>query len=308
MALSQHPQSVLVIGGNGFIGQHLVELLARLGHTVYATYATDQSAAPEQVLNSATWLQVDLRKPDYVSNLPHGCNAIIFLAQSPHWREFPRYADEIFKVNVSAALQAVEYARVIGAQRYIFASSGSVYPSTGQSFHESDPIQFMDSRSFYAASKLGAEFLLSAYRTFLHVIALRILMPYGPGQNPEMLLPQIVRRVRIGQPITLQGSDGLRANPVGVWEVAEAFTRCLALDQSACLNLAGPEILSLREIAETIGHVLNLSPQFEMHPDQVAPTIAADLSALESALGWKPSGTLYNGLCAWLMNIDEQSR
>ena len=68
-----------------------------------------------------------------------------------------------------------------------------------------------------------------------------------------MLIPRLVRRVSENAPITLEEPDGMQLNPVAVGDVVETIVRCLTLDRSATLNVAGPEVLTLREIGRRIG-------------------------------------------------------
>src|SRR5262249_24542281 len=141
---------------------------------------------------------------------------------------------------------------------------------------EAQPIELAGPRNYYVASKLAAEVLLGPYAAALPVIVLRLFMPYGPGQNADMLFPQLLAKVRAGKPIHLHGPDGLRSNPVAVADVAEAFARCLALDRSTTLNLAGPEAFTLRQIGETMGRMVARPPVFEILENQTPPNYVGD--------------------------------
>ena len=290
-------QTILVVGAEGFIGQHTVTRLISAGHTVYATHFAriEAPAIPE-----ATWLPCDLTTSDFTNNWPASCDTIIYLAQSPAWRTFPEGAANVFEVNVSAALRTAEYARQASGRRFIFASSGSIYTQTVQPAKEAEVINLHQPRSFYAASKLATELLLGPYSVLFSVIILRFFVPYGPGQDPKMLIPSLVKRIQTGQPISLHGTDGLKANPTAAADVAETLERCSSLDQSATLNVAGPDILTLREIGVSLGNVLSLSPQFEVQPDQSPPVLVGDTKTLRKTLGWAPQTSFEVGARAWL--------
>jgi len=274
-------------------------LLATQGYTVYATHIPAKVPAP---VPGVTWLSCDLIRADATATWPTQCDSVIYLAQSPAWRVFPVGAVDVFQVNVAAALRAAEYARQARVRRFIFASSGSVYTQIMRPACEAEPFDLHAPRTFYVASKLAAELLLRPYATLLPVVILRLFTPYGVGQNPDMLIPQLVRRVREGEPISLHGTDGLRTNPVAVGDVVDVLRACLALDTSVILNIAGPEVLTLREIGLCIGRVLGLEPRFETHPDQVPPVIVGDTSALRAALGWVPETRFEAGLRNWLQD------
>lgn len=197
-------------------------------------------------------------------------------------------------------MRTAEYARNAGASRMIFMSSGSVYSQSDRIAQEDDALYPGSSFSFYTASKLAAELLLKPYSSLFSVITLRLFMPYGPDQNATMLLPVLVRRVQEKKTIILHGKDGLFANPVYVADVVETLYRCLTINQSATLNIAGPEILTLREIANHIGKVLKIEPRFETNPDISPKTIVGNTNALRAILGWSPPTDFKEGISKWL--------
>lgn len=289
---------MVVVGGTSFIGRHVLGQLSAAGAEVVATYRG--AAAPP--VGGVQWVRTDLASAAAPSGCPSSCDAVIYLAQSRRWRQFPDGAADVFAVNVRGVFTAIEYARRAGASRFVFASSGSVYGTTGATL-ESQPLDVEAPRPFYVAGKLAAEVLLTAYRDILHLAVLRLFVPYGTHQDPEMLVPQIVRRVREGRAVTLDGDDGLAMNPVAAWDVAEAMTRVLQLDRSVTLNVAGPEVIRLREMAERIGEIVGRPPVFERR-DRPAPLLVGDTSALAAALGWRPATTPAAGLRRWL--ADEQ--
>jgi nucleoside-diphosphate-sugar epimerase len=288
---------ILVFGGTGFIGRHV---LAHLAARHLPLGATHLPAEAPPAISGVTWIPCDLTASDAADRWPPRCETVIFLAQSAQWRSFPAGALDVFRVNIAAAVRAIEYACRADAQRFIFASTGSVYTQRRQPTREDEPFALNTPREFYVASKLAAEVLLGPYARLLNVIILRLFMPYGPGQSHTMLIPQLVRRVREGRPIDLQGVDGLRANPVAVADVAETLERCLSLPASATLNLAGPETLSLRQMGECIGRVLGQAPRFQTHPDQEPPVLVGDTTLLRAALGWAPATDFESGLRRWL--------
>jgi len=290
-------RSVVVVGGSGFIGLHTVRLLAARGYSVWATHSPGQ--IPPAIPN-VTWRGADLRSSAISQNWPEGCDAVIYLAQSRRWRLFPEAADDVVSVNLAALQQTASYACAAGVRVLVTASTGSVYTNQSNVAHEDDEIDCAAPRSFYAASKLAAEILLGAYAKFLTIVQLRIFMPYGPGVSPDMLFPQLVMRVQTGQPITLHRPDGMRINPIAVSDVAEAFVRCLNLNRTDVLNLAGPEEYTLRSVGDTIGKVLGVTPRFEHLQSSEAPVIVGNLDRLCKTLDWKPSIRLEDGLRAWL--------
>jgi UDP-glucose 4-epimerase len=285
--------STLVVGGTSFVGRHLLPRLAGTGGTAFATYGRSDPPAVANV----TWIHTDLAAAPELP-WPSRCDNVVYLAQSRAWRRFPESAGDVFAVNVRGAFRAIEYARSAGARRFVLASTGSVY-GDGPA-REIDPIDVTSPLQFYAAAKLSAELLLRAYASSLAVVVLRLFVPYGVGQDPDMLVPQLVERVRRGDPIHLDGEDGLSANPVAVDDVVSVIERCLALQHSVVMNVAGPEILTLREMATRIGALLGREPRFE-HRCGSARQIVGVTDALSRTLGWSPEVRFAGGLRRWLI-------
>ena len=288
--------TALVIGGAGFVGQHLVRHLALYGLRVHAT-CRPGSAVPS--IAGVEWVPSDLAAADPTDHWPRRFDTIVYLAQSARWRDFPDAADDIVRVNVTALHRSAEHARKSGAKRFVHMSTGTVYSQTREPAREDEPLRADAPRSFYAATKVAAELLLGPYSASFGVAQLRLFMPYGRGQNETMLLPAIVAKVRAGVPVDLHGPDGLRCNPVAVDDVAEAVRRCLSLDGSQTLNVAGPEVLTLRQVAEAVGAAVGREPRFQAKAE-VPPVIVGDTSRLKAALGWQPGIRFADGVRSWL--------
>jgi UDP-glucose 4-epimerase len=285
-------QRIMVVGGSGFIGQHVTRALAALGHEVYATHGQGR-AMP--ALAGVIWVPCDLSTSEATAGWPACCDTVFFLAQARQHRDFPSCTQEVFSVNVAGLHQTLIYASRAGAQRLVYASTGSVYSRGTLEAHEQEPIDLAVARNYYVASKLASEILLGPFADILPVVVLRLFMPYGAGQKPDMLFPQLCDKVRAGKPIYLHGPEGLRANPVAVADVAETCTRCLALQESVTMNVAGPEVLSLRQIGAAIGCVLGRQPVFQV-VDQKPPSVVGSTARLRRVLDWFPSTRLEMGL------------
>jgi len=289
--------SILVVGGGGFVGLHTVRRLAAEGHSVWATH-TPKRQVP--AIAGVHWIAGDLTSSQFTDEWPQPCENILFLAQSRLWRQFPDNAADVFAVNLRALHQTVVFALETKAQRCIVTTTGSVYTTLQQAARENDPIDLQAGRSFYVASRLAGEILLGPYASLMPIIVLRLFMPYGQGMHRDLLLPQLVKRIQEGQPISLHGQEGLRANPVEASEVAEVLSRCLSLRRSTTLNVAGPEELTLREISIQLGKALGREARFEIRPEERPPVIVGDTTFLRTTLGWAPEICFAAGVERWL--------
>jgi UDP-glucose 4-epimerase len=270
-------RSCVVTGATGLLGPRVVAALARTGVEVHAlgrrAAALDRAAGvhPHAVdLAGAGWLEA----------LPPRVDAVVHLAQSEHFRRFPEQAGDLFEVNVSSTFRLLEYARRAGARRFVLASSGGVYGAGERPFVESDPVALGGDLGFYLATKASAETLASGYSALFAVVTLRPFFMYGAGQNETMLLPRLARSVRSGTPIKLQGHDGMRLNPIHVDDAARAVVAALALDASLTVNLAGPEVLTMRGVGEAIGRALDATPRFEVDAQAAPRHLVGDVTRL----------------------------
>ncbi|SVE03787.1 uncharacterized protein METZ01_LOCUS456641, partial [marine metagenome] len=249
---------VIVFGATGLVGSHLVPALRKecMVHSVGRSDTGSREHAAEHHT-------VDLTSDLSTVELPEEIDAVVYLAQSNRFREMPEQAVHVFTVNTAAVVAMMDYARQAGARKFIFASTGGVYPTGGMTRSEQMPVYASASRDYYSATKLCSEILLEAMADQVEVTILRIFFAYGRGQREEMLLPRLVSRVRNGEPITLRGRDGFSLNPVHVSDVVCAIRAALSLSGAHTVNVAGPEVYTLRQITSAIGERLGQEPVFD---------------------------------------------
>ncbi|HWT11304.1 MAG TPA: NAD(P)-dependent oxidoreductase [Allosphingosinicella sp.] len=258
-------RNVLVTGARGLLGSHLVPLLAG-SCRVFALDRPGRKAAP-----GVTAIGADLSRPLDVAALPPRLDAVVHLAQSRRFRDFPEAAGEIFQVNTAQLVALLDHCRRVGASHFLHASTGGVYARSDEPLTEASPLAGPGALGFYAATKLAGEMLARSYAPFLTILSLRFFFLYAPNQPPPMLVPRLIASVREGRPVTLQGPEGMRTNPIHAADAAAAVAAALDVPQSAAINVAGPDILSIRAMALTIGERLGVEPLFEQ-ADEAGPT------------------------------------
>jgi UDP-glucose 4-epimerase len=246
---------VLVTGGTGFTGRALLRTLAKRGDTVYAVHRPG-SAAPDPV-EGVEPIGQDLSAP-LGPSLPDVVDAVIHLAQSRRFREFPDGAADVFEVNAAAAVRLLEWARVTRAKSFVYASSGAVYAPGSAPVEETATLA---PSNFYAVSKRCGELACEQFRGMLKAHILRFFFIYGPGQK-GMFVPSIIDRIRRGDEVSLAGEEGIRLNPVYVDDAVRAIAGVLDSPESMTLNVAGADVVSLRELSDQAGKLLGTEPRF----------------------------------------------
>jgi nucleoside-diphosphate-sugar epimerase len=277
---------VVVTGATGFMAPHLLRRLVRDGHEAIAL-GYDAGRIPAG--DSITPVVVDLTSPIADDALP-AFDAVVHLAQANV--PFPDGSRDLFRVNAVSTQELIELARRRGASRFVYASSGSVYGLGEGAVDEDDPRRGDD---FYAVTKRAGELVVRAYSDHVGTAVLRFFAPYGPGQV-NRLIPGLIARVSSGDAVTLRGGGRPRMTPVYVDDAVEAIVRSLESEDHLVLNVAGDEVVSVRELAERIGGVLGQTPVFDEQEGTVAGDLIARNERLHDLLGGHALVALEAGL------------
>jgi len=280
---------ILITGASGFIGGHFLRSLQPHQEVI----ALGRSRPEGNYLVDVDWIQHDLTTPIDPHRLPSQVDTIVHFAQSRVYKNFPERAEDIFQVNVSGSFQLLEYARTAGVRQFIFASSGGVYQLSNKNIAENDPIQPL---SFYLSSKYATEVLMRNYEPFFQRVILRLFFVYGPGQQQGMLIPSLVQRIKNNDMITVDGNPGMKINPIFVEDAARAVVSALNLRISGEFNVAGDEVVSITDLANTIALVLGREVKIQHADNQMGGNLIADNSRMKEILLVRPRMCLLDGL------------
>lgn len=283
---------VLVTGGTGFIGKHVIPLLAKK-HEVVALSRTDATE-----YENVDWIQQDLAAPLSTQLLPEQIDAVLHLAQSRHYKQFPEFAEDIFNVNVASTAELLRYAHKAGATKFVFASSGGIYQPSTQPLMESDPIS---PSNFYLRSKYAAELLVDGYKELMAATLLRLFFVYGSEQR-DMLVPLLAGRVIRGDEIVVNGEPGIRINPIHVSDAAKAMLQALDISASGAINIAGDEHVSLTELIELLGESANRAPRIRYTESDGVTHLLGENSRMSKVLNIRPKIALAEGINELVMS------
>lgn len=271
-------KNILITGANGLIGKSLLPLLAEENNLFAIT-----SQKNIQNTKNVTFIPIDLSKEWNTSILPNNIDLIIHLAQSAHFRDFPEKSQEVFAVNTDSTLKLLHYAQQIGVKKFIYASSGGVYGNGEQHFAEDSPLAPSGDLGFYLSTKLCSEILLESFIKFFDIITLRLFFVYGKNQKKSMLIPRLVDNVKESKTIILQGENGIKINPIHVDDAVIAIQNSLSLLGSHKINIAGNEVLSLKQIVEIIETHVGKKAVFKIQNQEIK-NLVADTEKMERLL------------------------
>lgn len=286
---------VLVFGAGGYIGERLVRHLGERGiETLTAgTQASSAMDASQGRIND-----------DYT--LCPGIDTVVYLSQSPHWREGAQRFDHVLAVNCGAAVRLAAMAQAAGVRRFLFASTGTVYQASTSRLTESAPLNRKD---WYALSKIFAEEALANLDGAMQCTSLRLFGVYGPRQRGR-LVHNLAQRILAGQPVTLGRDpatgedDGLRSSMTHVDDVVTVLRQLTTRDDlPPVLNLAGEHQSSVRALATQLGSMLDRPVHFESTGRILEGHFVADNSKLRQLVSHK-FRSIFEGLATMDISAD----
>jgi UDP-glucuronate 4-epimerase len=301
---------ILVTGGAGFIGSHLVEKLLAGGDQVVVLDDFNDYYEPRikheniaAFARDAAVYQVDLRDAAAVRNLFHRekFDAIMHLAARAGVRPSIANPQLYYDTNVTGTLHLLEAARMTGVQRFVFASSSSVY-GVCKTVPFSEEFHLTQTISPYAATKIAGEFLCSTYAHLyqMRIVALRYFTVYGPRQRPDLAIHQFTRRIHSGQAINQFGDGSTRRDYTYVDDIIQGTTAALKYDGPLfdIFNLGESETIPLRDLIGAIEQELGKKAQVNQMPEQPGdvPLTCADISKAKRLLGYAPRTSFREGL------------
>src|SRR5213083_3073766 len=301
---------VLVTGGAGFIGSHLVEKLLASGHEVVILDDFNDFYDPQTkhaniagLARDVTVYHVDLRDSESVRNLFHRekVDAIAHLAARAGVRPSIQQPRLYYDTNVTGTLHLLEAARVTGVERFIFASSSSIYGAS-KTVPFSEDQHLTQTLSPYAATKIAGEFLCSTYSHLyrLRIVALRYFTVYGPRQRPDLAIHQFTKRIYAGQPIEQFGDGTTRRDYTFIDDVIQGTIAALQYEGPLfdIFNLGESETIQLKDLIIAIENALGKKAKINQLSDQPGdmPLTCADISKARKLLGYRPTTRLNEGL------------
>jgi len=300
----------LVTGGAGFIGSHFVEKLLAAGHEVVTLDDFNDFYDPRtKQANIASFAKdvavhlVDLRDGATVRSLfrHERFDTIAHLAARAGVRPSIQHPRLYYDTNVIGTLHLLEAARVTGVERFIFASSSSVYGASKTVPFSED--QFLtQTLSPYGATKIAGEFLCSTYSHLyqMRVVALRYFTVYGPRQRPDLAIHQFTRRIYAGQPIDQFGDGSTRRDYTYIDDIIQGTMAALAYDGPLydVFNLGESQTIQLKDLISAVENALGKKAKINKLPEQPGdmPLTYADISKAKKLLGYNPITKLNQGL------------
>ena len=302
---------VLVTGGAGFIGSHLCEHLLRSGRRVVVVDNLDDFYDPQlkranlEALKSAgdyDFYPVDIRDSGRLEEVFQRAqpDAVIHLAARAGVRPSLLYPALYASVNIEGTLCLLELSRKYHVQRFVFASSSSVYGQFNRvPFSEDDPIG--KPLSVYAATKAAGESLAFTYSHLyqLPIICLRIFTAFGPRQRPDLAIRKFAQLIQEGKELPVFGDGSMSRDYTYVTDVVTAIDQALECDYPfEVFNVGNSRPVRLDYMIETLESALGKKARriFLPTPPGDMPVTFASLEKSRKLLGYSPKVSFEEGM------------
>jgi UDP-glucose 4-epimerase len=289
---------VVVTGGSGFIGSHVVDVMIEAGHEVTVI---DHRVRPHRP--DVRFEDVDLMDLSSVLTSTRGAEHIFHLAAVSNVNYALKYPVYTATLNVVGTANILEAARLNQARRFYLASTVWVYNGApaGDAVDESTPFYLDGAGHIYTSTKMASEMVCHNYGQLYGVpfTVLRYGIPYGPRMREELLIPVFIKKALAGEPLTVSGKGDQYRKFIYVRDMAEGHL--LAMNDVAAnktYNLEGTRKVTVLEVAEGIRRILGNGVRIELGPERAGDFAGKEVSGEKARreLGWTPRVDFEEGI------------
>jgi len=306
-------KSILVTGGAGFIGSHLVDHLLATNdwqvtvvddfndfydprvkrQNIRAHIANPRYRLAEADIRDRPALESAFAERDF--------DCIVHLAARAGVRPSLSHPELYAETNINGTLNLLELARQRSIKQFVFGSSSSVYGINAKlPFSEDDPVR--QPISPYAATKTAGELLCHTYSHLygLRCICLRFFTVYGPRQRPDLAIHKFASLISSGQPIPVFGDGTTRRDYTYIDDIIAGVLAAVDFDASdyEVINLGESRTVELRELISLLEKELDANAVIERLPPQPGdvPQTFADITKARRILGYDPKTQIEDGI------------
>lgn len=306
-------RNILITGGAGFIGSHLVDKLLAEGewrvtvvddfNDFYDPAIKRANITRHQQDSNYRLSETDIRQKTELDKVfaGTGFECIVHLAARAGVRPSLEQPLLYSETNVEGTLNLLELAKHSKVKQFVFGSSSSVYGMNANvPFSEDDPVR--QPISPYAATKAAGELLCHTY-THLYgtrCVCLRFFTVYGPRQRPDLAIHKFARLISEGKPIPVFGDGTTRRDYTYVDDIIAGVRAAIDYEQTdyEVVNLGESRTVELRELIALLEKELDLPAQIDRQPLQPGdvPQTFADITKARRLLGYDPQTQIESGI------------
>lgn len=317
--------NILITGGAGFIGSHLVERLLSEGQwNVTVVDDFNDFYQPAIKRNNVSSFEnnpqfrlyeADIRDPKSLTTIfqETDFSCIVHLAARAGVRPSLSEPRLYVETNINGTMNLLELAREHKVKQFVFGSSSSVYGENQKvPFAEDDPI--FRPISPYAATKAAGELLCHTYSHLhgLRTVCLRFFTVYGARQRPDLAIHKFARLISEGKPIPVFGDGTTRRDYTYIDDIISGVRAAIDYSETdyEVINLGESRTVELRELISLLEHELGAKAEIDRQPLQPGdvPQTYADISKARQLLGYDPQTQIEQGMkrfVAWFRTVQK---
>lgn len=306
-------KNILITGGAGFIGSHLVDHLLLEGdwavtvvddfNDFYAPSIKRNNVRAHEQNPAYKLIEADIRDQAALANVFDNTqfDAIVHLAARAGVRPSLKDPQLYCETNIDGTLNLLEEARKHGVKQFVFGSSSSVYGINAKvPFSEDDPIR--QPISPYAATKGAGELLCHTYSHLydLRSVCLRFFTVYGARQRPDLAIHKFASLISQGKPIPVFGDGKSRRDYTYIDDIIGGVRAAIDYDQTnyEVINLGESRTVELTELISLLEQELGKKAIIDSQAPQPGdvPQTFADITRARQLLGYNPQTPIEEGI------------
>jgi UDP-glucose 4-epimerase len=295
---------VLVTGGSGFIGSHIVD---KLKQKEYEVRVFDKQK-PRR--DDVEWMEGDLLNEKDVIDACKDVEVIFHLAAIADVNVALSHFETCFLVNELGTMNFLKGAQAEEVERFILASTTWVYGNSYERVDENTPIPLPD--HIYTKTKIGQEQLVYAWHKHngLPFTILRFDIPYGPRMRANMAISIFARRAMRHEPITIFGDGNQGRCFIYVEDLAEGNVAAIKDEaKNDTFNLAGSEFVTMNQIVENLQKIFgNLEVRHEPPRPHDFKGVMVSIEKAKERLKWEPKTPFEKGLKRFVESVKAETR
>lgn len=320
--MTETRKNILVTGGAGFIGSHLVSKL--LSEEMWAVTVVDNFdpfyPAEFKRANTAEHVQdphyrlyeADIRSVDELQKVFAGnrFDCVVHLAAKAGVRPSLENPAGYAETNINGTLNLLKLAQESGVEQFVFGSSSSVYGMNCKvPFSEDDGVS--KPISPYAATKAAGELLCHTFSHLYNIrtICLRFFTVYGARQRPDLAIRKFAGLISAGKPVPVFGDGSTRRDYTYIDDIISGVRAAIDYDSSPheIFNLGESQTVGLSRLIELLEVNLDMKAVIDRQPMQPGdvPQTFADITKAKELLGYDPQTKIEEGIkkfVEWFMN------
>lgn len=306
-------KSILITGGAGFIGSHLVDRLLNEGgwqitvvddfNDFYSPEIKRSNIAAHLASTNYKLVEADIRDYDALERAfaADKFDCIVHLAARAGVRPSLAEPRLYTETNVNGTVNLLELAKQHGVRQFVFGSSSSVYGITSKvPFAEDDPIS--KPISPYAATKAAGEMICHTYSHLydIRVVCLRFFTVYGARQRPDLAIHKFSKLITSGEPIQVFGDGTTRRDYTYIDDIIQGVRAAIDYDDAMyeIFNLGESQTTELSDLISLLEKHLDMNAIIDRQPPQPGdvPVTFADISRSRELLGYDPTTKIADGI------------